>query len=183
MALSKRTRFEVLRRDGFRCTYCGAAPTEKELHVDHVVPVALGGGDLPNNLTTACADCNLGKASTSPSEVTVAAVSQTVATVAATRERVIELANAQADALDEYEFQVLAIWDSYVPQYRHGYAHPPEFGYIDNWFKAGIPLGVVEKGIRVAVGTSHIAWPGKARYAAGVIRNTMTELEATDGAN
>jgi hypothetical protein len=59
--LSKRTRFEILKRDGMRCRYCGATPLQSKLHVDHVVPLAEGGPDDPTNLITACADCNLGK--------------------------------------------------------------------------------------------------------------------------
>lgn len=60
--ISKRTRFRVLRRDGFACTYCGASQASgATLHVDHVVPVAKGGGNEIENLVAACADCNLGK--------------------------------------------------------------------------------------------------------------------------
>jgi len=59
--LSTRLRMEVLKRDGFRCVYCGATPINALLHVDHVHPVAGGGGDDPANLVTSCCDCNLGK--------------------------------------------------------------------------------------------------------------------------
>lgn len=59
--LSKRTRFEVFKRDGFRCTYCGQRPPEVVLVIDHVVPVAGGGDDSPENLTTSCYTCNAGK--------------------------------------------------------------------------------------------------------------------------
>jgi hypothetical protein len=62
-ALSKRTRFEVFKRDEFRCVYCGSTPNDGPLHVDHVVAVANGGGDDLPNLVTACAACNLGKSS------------------------------------------------------------------------------------------------------------------------
>lgn len=61
-SLSKRTRFEVLKRDGFACRYCGRRPPEVELVVDHVFPVASGGGNEMANLAAACRDCNLGKA-------------------------------------------------------------------------------------------------------------------------
>lgn len=60
-ALSKRVRFEVFKRDGFRCAYCGSTPLDGALHVDHVAPVAGGGSDEPANLITSCAACNLGK--------------------------------------------------------------------------------------------------------------------------
>ena len=39
MAVTKRTRYEVMRRDNFTCRYCRS--TEGELTVDHVTPVAL----------------------------------------------------------------------------------------------------------------------------------------------
>lgn len=62
MSISKRLRFEVLKRHGFACTYCGRRPPEVELHVDHVVALANGGTDAIGNLTSACRCCNLGKA-------------------------------------------------------------------------------------------------------------------------
>lgn len=75
-----RVRFEVLRRDGFRCRYCGtpAPETGAGLTVDHVIPVALGGTNDPQNLVAACVKCNAGKASSSPDEATVAQVSDDV---------------------------------------------------------------------------------------------------------
>lgn len=75
MAVNKRTRFEVLRRDNHACRYCGAAAPEAVITIDHVLPVALVGTDDPSNLVAACRDCNAGKASTSPSSETVADVS------------------------------------------------------------------------------------------------------------
>jgi hypothetical protein len=59
--LSTRTRFEIFKRDGFKCVYCGRTPMESPLHVDHVEPIARGGTSDPSNLVTACASCNLGK--------------------------------------------------------------------------------------------------------------------------
>lgn len=59
--IGKRLRFEILKRDGFRCLYCGATPATSLLHVDHVVPVAEGGTNDPANLVTSCSGCNLGK--------------------------------------------------------------------------------------------------------------------------
>ena len=78
--VSKRTRttinsvmrYQILRRDSFRCRYCGAEPGERELKVDHIVPVAHGGRpDDVNNLVTACEPCNAGKGDTviDPAEV------------------------------------------------------------------------------------------------------------------
>lgn len=74
MAVSRRLRFEILRRDNYTCRYCGAKPPDTELRVDHVKPVALGGKDVPENLVTACHPCNAGKGSIAPNSEFVADV-------------------------------------------------------------------------------------------------------------
>lgn len=61
--ISKRTRFEVFKRDQFRCQYCGGSAPDVVLVVDHVRPVADGGDDSPLNLVTSCDPCNAGKSS------------------------------------------------------------------------------------------------------------------------
>lgn len=54
-------RYEVLRRSGFRCSYCGIGAPDAFLQIDHIVPVARGGTNDPANLTAACQRCNIGK--------------------------------------------------------------------------------------------------------------------------
>ena len=54
-------RFRIFQRDGFCCRYCGAAPEETELQLDHLIPVAKGGDDSYLNLITSCRLCNAGK--------------------------------------------------------------------------------------------------------------------------
>ena len=54
-------RFEVFKRDGFKCQYCGNSAPDVVLHVDHIKPVKDGGDNNITNLITSCADCNLGK--------------------------------------------------------------------------------------------------------------------------
>jgi hypothetical protein len=66
----KRLRFEVFKRDYFTCQYCGAQPPAVVLVVDHVTPVAAGGGTTLDNLVTACEPCNQGKADRSLGMVT-----------------------------------------------------------------------------------------------------------------
>jgi hypothetical protein len=63
-AIPAALRFQVLRRDGFQCTYCGRRPPEVVLHVDHIRPWKAGGPTVLENLRTACVDCNLGKGAT-----------------------------------------------------------------------------------------------------------------------
>jgi hypothetical protein len=59
--ISKGKRFDIFRRDGFICQYCGRQPPEVILQVDHITPVIEGGTNDEMNLVTACRDCNLGK--------------------------------------------------------------------------------------------------------------------------
>lgn len=61
---SLRLRFQVMRRDSFRCVTCGRSPATKAgliLHLDHVIPFSKGGRTELVNLRTTCSDCNLGK--------------------------------------------------------------------------------------------------------------------------
>lgn len=60
-AISKKTRFEVFKRDGFKCVYCGASAPEAVLVVDHIEPLAKGGVNEIVNYATACQPCNAGK--------------------------------------------------------------------------------------------------------------------------
>ena len=55
-------RYDVLRRDGFRCQLCGATADDGyKLHVDHIIPVSKGGKTELSNLRTLCERCNMGK--------------------------------------------------------------------------------------------------------------------------
>ena len=61
MSITKKIRFEVFKRDGFQCGYCGKTPPGVVLEVDHIEPTSKGGKDSLDNLLTACFDCNRGK--------------------------------------------------------------------------------------------------------------------------
>ncbi|NOU07113.1 MAG: HNH endonuclease [Hyphomicrobiaceae bacterium] len=69
-ALTKSVRFEVFKRDSFRCQYCGSEAPSAVLHVDHIEAVANGGTNDITNLITACSACNLGKSDKPLSENT-----------------------------------------------------------------------------------------------------------------
>lgn len=45
----------VYRRDNFACQHC---ETTSELTIDHIIPVARGGSDEPDNLQVLCRTCN-----------------------------------------------------------------------------------------------------------------------------
>ena len=58
------SRTGVLRRDRYRCAYCGRKATS----VDHVLPASRGGDWSWLNTVAACAPCNLRKANRTPQE-------------------------------------------------------------------------------------------------------------------
>lgn len=60
--VTRAMRYDVLRRDGFKCVRCGRGREDGvKLHVDHIVPVSRGGKSTMDNLQTLCEDCNCGK--------------------------------------------------------------------------------------------------------------------------
>ena len=60
--MSDSLRYDVLRRDNFRCQLCGASAQDGvKLHVDHIRPVSKGGRTEMANLRTLCERCNMGK--------------------------------------------------------------------------------------------------------------------------
>lgn len=67
--ISARLRFEILRRDSYRCQMCGCTATDGvRLHIDHRSPVSHGGTNTVDNLWTLCEPCNLGKSNLPLSE-------------------------------------------------------------------------------------------------------------------
>jgi hypothetical protein len=68
-SISKKTRFEVLKRDFFTCQYCSSRPPKVALEIDHILPVSKGGDNDIDNLTTACYDCNRGKSNNELSSI------------------------------------------------------------------------------------------------------------------
>lgn len=57
-------RYAVFFRAGFKCQACGASPksdNEVKLHVDHILPKSLGGGEQSHNLQALCLECNISK--------------------------------------------------------------------------------------------------------------------------
>ncbi len=60
------TRRNVLKRDGYRCMYCGSR--RGPMTTDHVVPRSHGGGDAWTNLVCACVRCNNRKGNRTPEQ-------------------------------------------------------------------------------------------------------------------
>jgi len=66
---SLRLRFQVMKRDNFRCLKCGRSPANHlglELEIDHNKPYSQGGPTVLDNLRTLCKECNRGKSNIMP---------------------------------------------------------------------------------------------------------------------
>lgn len=62
----------IFERDGGRCVYCDVALNASDWHLDHVRPIAMGGGHVWANLVAACPSCNLSKSNRLPDNYLVA---------------------------------------------------------------------------------------------------------------
>jgi 5-methylcytosine-specific restriction endonuclease McrA len=62
-SLSAKVRQYILDRDGPHCRICGSGDDPQ---IDHIIPVASGGGDNDDNLQVLCGGCNRTKGSTFP---------------------------------------------------------------------------------------------------------------------
>jgi hypothetical protein len=122
MATSKRTRFEVFKRDKFTCQYCGRSGPNVLLELDHIVPKSEGGSDDILNLVTSCADCNRGKGPKRLSDDTAVAKQRRQLEELQERREQLEmmlewqrsLMDAEGKALDE----LADIWGDLAPGYR-----------------------------------------------------------------
>lgn len=146
MPLTKRTRFEVLRRDNHTCRYCGGTAPDVVLTVDHVTPVALGGSDDPSNLVTACKDCNAGKSSTSPSSTTVADVKKSDLTWSKAIIRAADALASEREVQVTYVCQFLDFWDTYTD----GRLPRNAENSVCNLHKAGLPTEEMKDGVLIA---------------------------------
>lgn len=59
LSLSKRLIAKLLALQGPYCAYCSVSFEETGYHVEHVVPVSVGGTNLISNLCLSCPRCNL----------------------------------------------------------------------------------------------------------------------------
>lgn len=167
MAVSKRTRYEVLRRDNHTCRYCGGVAPDVVLTVDHVTPVALGGSDDPSNLVAACRDCNYGKASTSPDAGVVEDVKQADVQWAAAMKRAGEIRAAEREQEREYVAAFMDIWTKSTPD-----------DYVDSLIQlrnAGLPVEELIDAAYVAMTNRGIEY--RWRYFCGVAWRKVAKLQ------
>lgn len=181
MAVSKRLRYEILRRDNHTCRYCGATAPDAPLRVDHVTPVALGGSDSPSNLVTSCEPCNSGKTSSTPDATLVADVSQDALRWATAMKQAAENLKEQQQPKLAYREAFTAAWKAW------GYTHNGKrqtFELPDNWKssidtfrEAGLPIEVWPDIVETAMTNPTVKADNAFRYCCGIAWRMIRELQ------
>lgn len=174
MAVSKRLRFEILRRDDHTCRYCGAKAPDVPLRVDHVTPEALGGPTEPSNLVTACEPCNSGKSS-------VALDGAMVEDIKADALRLAEL-QRQAYAVLVQNIQARTAYeDAWTESWELQYLPGNWRVTIGRWHDMGVPLELVADAAQIACRKSRGSLDATFRYFCGIVWNQVSVVtgEAT----
>lgn len=172
MTVSKRTRFEVLRRDNYTCRYCRA--TDNPLTVDHVTPVALGGTDNPNNLVAACRDCNSGKSSSSPDGATIAMLTDAEVAFEKARANVLARHAKKASATRRARQKFVDAWG--FAEYECGLPEGWQAS-LSQWMSRGLTIDRIIDAVDIARSKKHIPAWARFNYAAKVCWNWIGELE------
>lgn len=179
--IPKRVRFEVLRRDGHACRYCGQMAPDVKLTIDHVVPVSLGGTDDPSNLVSACVDCNAGKTSTSPDERIVDDVAADALRWAGAMQRAAEIVAARDEPRRKYLAAFEKAWAEWHIVYRNEkepLPRPDDWrNSIEMFHKAGLPESMMVDAVAIA-GRSKATTGATFRYFCGVCWRMLDELRA-----
>lgn len=177
MAISKRLRFEVLRRDDHTCQYCGEKAPDVVLHVDHVKPKTLGGGDGPDNLVTACKDCNAGKSST----ILGSEHAQEIASRNLSWELEARILSANIRGTLERDNQYLLDFEREWEDVAKVSGSSPVWpvGYqssIYKWAGMGYPSEALELAILTAYGASRVDDSERFTYLAGIVWKQIREV-------
>jgi hypothetical protein len=181
MAVSKRLRFEILRRDNHTCRYCGAAAPAVKLTVDHVVPEVLGGKDEPSNLVTACEPCNSGKTSLSPDAGIVEDIKQDALRWARAMDAARRIHREQREARLAFCDGFIELWDRWhVGPEGSGEKVPLDSDWestLVRFYEHGLDLEDIRHAVAVAMGNNTVPLARTFRYFAGVCWRLVGELQ------
>jgi hypothetical protein len=174
MTVSKRLRYEVLRRDNHSCRYCGATAPDVKLTVDHVTPVTLGGTDQPDNLVAACADCNSGKSATPADARLVVDVAADALRWAGAMQRAAHLQDEDAAQTAEYIHAVDHAWRDDLDQAP---PRPSDWASsIGQMRRAGLSINDLTTAVGIAH-ASRASWFSVWKYFCGVCWRTLEQRQ------
>ncbi len=178
MAISKRLRFEILRRDGHACKYCGEKAPAVKITVDHVVPKALGGTDESTNLVAACGPCNSGKSSNNPDAPLVEGVKAD----AMRWQMAWHAAVAQAEHDGKQrEKDIAKVRRNYTAAYKGRHGEPPFLpegwqASVGRWLDLGLPMAMIDQAISATVGRASVQREDRWSYLAGCCWGKLRDL-------
>jgi hypothetical protein len=179
MAVAKRLRYEVFRRDRHTCRYCGGTAPDVKLTIDHVTPKVLGGSDTdPANLFTACGDCNAGKSSSNPDAPLVGDADQRAIKWSQAMQVAIEQRAAELDA----ERATAEPFDAAWRRWSAGGEDVPRDanwrGSIVRFLAAGLSDDILRRAVDNAMGQDRIRATGKWKYFCGICWREVDKLHA-----
>ena len=176
MGVSKRLRFEILRRDNYTCRYCGASAPDVVLHVDHVLAEALGGKNEASNLITACEDCNLGKSATTVDDALVEQVTDDAFRWARAIKAAAAITAAERTGRRADEVRFLEMWNRWTAADSNGpVSLPSDVGpTIDRFLALGLTFGDFEELVRIAMTSGAL---DVFRYFAACCWNRIDEIQ------
>lgn len=177
MAVSKRLRMEVFRRDNHTCQYCGGRAPNVELTIDHVIPTTLGGTDVPENLVAACKDCNAGKSATAPDAAQIAAVPQATLRWQQALKQAAELAQSSRAERETHRAAFREEWSDWV-NVATGLPVEIPNGWeatVDRLVAAGLTDADLVDAIRLALGRRLV--DDKLAYFAGICWRWVSERQ------
>jgi hypothetical protein len=171
MPVSKRTRYEVLKRDNHTCRYCGGTAPDAILTVDHVTPVSLGGSDDPSNLVAACRDCNYGKGSSNPDAELVEDVKVVDLRYADAVRRAAGILANKDNEVEEYISAFGLAWNI-----KHSTPDNAEWG-LRRLFEAGLPVAQMLDAVNIATNSRGVY--DRFNYFMGICWKRVTAIQET----
>lgn len=183
MAVSKRLRYEVLRRDNHACRYCGRAAPDVPMTVDHVIPKALGGGDEPTNLVAACEDCNSGKTSSNPDAPLVADVDQRAVRWSQAMNAAIEQRRAELAADRTRTAAFDAVWSAWSSGGRAVPRDPTWKATVLRFLAAGLDDEFLADAVSTAMGNTKLRRDSVWRYFCGICWRELDRIRELAGAH
>lgn len=179
MAVNRRLRFEILRRDGYACRYCGAKAPGAHIEVDHVQPSALGGSDTPDNLVAACSACNGGKAATPLDAPLVAQVNEDALRWQRAMVRAREMEEAEEVDAADLATAFVEHWCRYrLPNGDTVAVDESWEDSIRQFTKAGLSLDDLTRAVDAAMAKPRVSANLRWRYFCGVAWRTLSDRQA-----
>ncbi|MCH8822098.1 MAG: HNH endonuclease [Planctomycetes bacterium] len=120
-SIPKGVRFDVFKRDSFKCQYCGATAPDVLLEIDHIKPVSKGGTNDITNLITSCQACNTGKSDKLLDQNSAVAKSRTQLEQLQERREQLEMMMAWMEGLRELKDAAIDRVSNYWHELAPGY--------------------------------------------------------------